>query len=452
MVTEILNRSSLCSIIILLCIVVTGCTTQAEPSALFSIKQDETPVIETPSLDSDASKTDISILVSYYENPVEKLYQLNLYSHEFQQILEVDRSLHSGIYYPSSDGKYLIVREDGKLRVIELESGTELIVIDSGPLPTTEFTTVEVDNGVSWSPSNTKFAFLVESQNLSTDIKLYDLTTKTLINLTNSPSRENGLTWSSDGENLAFSVWDSCGNSLETCTSAEQFWNIASINIDNLNQNYLTNAPNTLLPSGDWLSTSLCQLQWSPNQSYVVFKSHCPATTIPSYDEIFVTAYTGAETTKLTNYENIDYANYYSTAWTYDSQYLIVAYKHDFLFDETIDESGFLVFKAGAFSEPINKMVVENLSVSDISWSPQTNYLIAAIDDNKMLLGQIEDEQIRILASDLPNISLNGCWTEDGYVSQEGNHMIKVTLPEGLIMDLGVELQEGMKIIGCLSN
>lgn len=438
------NFHFLAGLLVLLAIMITGCFSELEPSN-HSWQPEPTSGQE---LEGSHDELPVWLFFRQQVDYTETFYRLYLADSTIvEPLLTIDLRKPEN-FYLSPGGQYAVLRADGALRVIDLESQREIANLESGPRPIMHFTTVEIDNDVAWSPKGDKFVFLVESWYLRTDIMMYDLNTGNLSQLTDNPSRINAPTWSPDGEQLAFAVWESCGESLEYCSSKENYWNIAIINSDGSNYRLITDMTDFFPAANDWTINSLCRLQWSPDKAHIVFKNYCPAMNISTHDEIFVVKTDGSQTFQLTEFGHIDYSLTYSASWSPDGNYLLVAFFRDYIFDDLLDSSGFLIFDANSFVEEPAVVEVEGLNAYDISWSPFRDYVIAAVNVEYSFLGQIQDGQVKMITNTLPRVSSAGYWVPDGYVTQSQNRLVKIMLPSGEMNDLGIELEDGMTLIG----
>jgi Tol biopolymer transport system component len=386
-----------------------------------------------------------------FEKQVEEVkaiysFNINKPEDEFSPLLEGYR--HLSWVSISPNGRYAVIRDGEVLRIVDLISGQEIIQLDAGAPSNMDFQSVKVDNDIVWSPTSEQFAYIYNSPSPRTDIMMFDLTTEKLRQLTNDDAQENALSWSPDGKILAFAVLESCGVSLVDCPLEQQYWDVATLNLESEERDLITDMSDKLIPGGGWTVNSICHLQWSPNQEYIAFKSHCPANQIPVYDNIFVAATDGSQTWQLTEFLDIDYANNYSVKWASDNRNLIVGYSRDFIFDDLSDDRGFLIFDIESFGqEPTNNQIPQ-LNVYDMNWSDSETYFIGSLTDNRRILGTVTDGWISIISDDLPEVSMAGYWSEDGYITQLNNTLVKVTIPNGELLDLGYEVEAGMQLIG----
>jgi Tol biopolymer transport system component len=431
-------------LLVLLTMSITGCISELGPSNQLSQPQSLTE----KELEGSSGEPPVWLFFEQQVDYLQTVYRLRLGgSTVAEPLLTIDLRKPEN-YYLSPDGRHAVLRADGILRVVDLISNQEVTRLESGPRLSMHFTTVEIDNDVVWSPKSDKFVFLVETWYLRTDIMMYDLNTGNLSQLTDNPSRINAPTWSPDGEQLAFAVWESCGESLGYCSSKENYWNIAIINSDGSNYRLITDMTDFFLAANDWTINSLCRLQWSPDKAYIVFKSYCPAMTISTHDEIFVVKTDGSQTSQLTKFRHIDYSLAYSTVWSPDSNYLAIGYTRDYIFDDLLDSSGFLIFDADSFAKDPIKIEVKGVSAYSLSWSPDRKYVIASLGPEHSFVGQFQGDQLTVITDALPRVSSAGYWAADGYVTQSQNRLIKVMLPSGEISELGIELEDGMTLIG----
>lgn len=311
-----------------------------------------------------------------------------------------------------------------------------------------DFQSVIIDNDVAWSPTSEQFAFIFNSPGSRTDIMMFDLITEELTQLTNDTAQENALSWSPDGKVLAYAVLESCGGSLVDCPLEQQFWDIATLDLQSGESNIITDMSTKLILDGGWTINSLCHLQWSPNQEYIAYKSHCPTNQIPIYDNIFIVAANGSQTWQLTEFFDIDYANNYSLKWTSDNRYLLVGFSRDYIFDDISDDRGVFIFDTKLFQEEPIIVRIPQLRSSDINWSSSGNYFIGSLIDNKRIMGKVEGDQIKIIADNLPAISMAGYWSEGGYITQLNDMLVKITIPDGELLDLGYKVKAEMQLIG----
>jgi len=455
------------ALIICLGIVACGMQTGAsvEPLATYSstatIQQDDEDVIANTVVPSESVETEESIVysVNAEERPLwllfeqettsgSTVYRLDLSKEPLtlEPIIQFDLPKIAYRYVVSPNAKYIAVREEQVLKIFEVSTGLEIARLDAGRLPTNEFATDKIDNELIWSPTGEQLAFLVEAQSLRRDIILYDLTTKQTVRLTNDVSRENALTWSPDGKQIAFAVLESCDGLLDNCDLEYVNWQIGVVDTDGLN--YRVIGDETILPKSSWQDSSLCHLSWSPDGTYLAFKSFCPSDGIPNFDELFVIATDGSQTVQLTQFGNVDYVNHYSVTWSSDKRYLIIGFAHDFIFDDANDLRGYQTFEVGTWENP-NEIFLSDSRTEVSRWDNQEQYVIGSLANYQYnFLAERQGNEIRTLFSNIPPISLNGVWTTSGYVTQAGENLVKIIPSTGQIINLSLHLETNMHLVG----
>lgn len=349
-------------------------------------------------------------------------------------------------YLISPNGKYIAVREENVITIYDLFLETEITRLDSGSMPTNEFVSEQVENDMIWSPTSNQLAFVISKPFLQTDIMVYDLKTQQVISITDDLSRKSGPTWSQDGKHLAFAILESCGKPLTECDLDQVNWHIGISDVEGASYEIISDE--TMLPTSAWHISSLCQISWSPDGRYVVYKSFCPSDGIPTHAEIFVTATDGSNTAQITQFGNIDYANYYTVNWSNDNQYMLIGYAHDFLFDNLNDRRGYLVLSIGKWQNP-EELLFPTVNPSTSKWGTQQEYVIGTTTDyQNRFIAEWQQEQITVLFEHLPLVSLNGLWMTKGYVTQMGNRLVMLIPNTGEIVDLNIPLNVNMVLRG----
>ncbi len=354
---------------------------------------------------------------------------------------------HIDWIYLSPDGQHAAIRVQDKINVRDLISGKQLTQLSAGIPPSRDFWFVKTDNLVAWSPTGDKLAFIQFSEGPRTDILLFDVINNQLIFLTNDVALENALAWSPNGDKLAFATTQSCDKGIMDCSPELQYWNVAIIDPDGSNNHLVTNMSDRRIPDGDWVVNSICRLQWSPDQRFIAFRSFCPSAGISTLSEVLVTATGSPQLWQLTEFGDMDYDNSYSSVWSSDSRFFTIGYTHDFIFDDKEDEGGFLTFETSHFTETQIFTGIKQFYANRTSWSPNAKYVLGEAG-NGAFLGSIQNGEVTILADNLPSISLKGIWVNDKYITQFQNRLISVLIPSGEILDLGIELGDGMELVG----
>ena len=138
-------------------------------------------------------------------------------------------------YWPSSTGKYLafIVWDEQtksyNLNVLEIDSGK--IIANVPQVMQTWSEHIPWEETVSWSSEDNQLAFLRSpNYGIEPDIFVYDLHNETVSKLTNDKAVERAMSWSPNGERLAFVTWDGCEE--DNCIPQEFYWNIDIMNAD----------------------------------------------------------------------------------------------------------------------------------------------------------------------------------------------------------------------------
>lgn len=290
---------------------------------------------------------------------------------------------------------------------------------------------------------------------LVTDIAIFDLSSQDLQIIDSDAEVESALTWLANEEFLVFAAIDSCDGSPLKCPEQNQLWHIETINLETRETTSSSNISPQLFNIVEGMSVSrLCQLEVSPDGKHLLYKSYCVNEGIHTMDEVFVTDLQSNQTVQLTNFGDIDFSNKYSYVWDRNGEYFIIGYKHDYILDNSRDESGFITYKVNEYESPSFNTSVNNLLMLNATWSPDLNYVLGIVGkDNltfeSMYVGQIINGQVVALSTEMPLLSLNGCWVEDGYISQYDSRLVKLTLPELNIIDLGIILDDGLNLTGC---
>ncbi len=125
-----------------------------------------------------------------------------------------------------------------------------------------------------------------------------------------------------------------------------------------------------------------------------------------------------------------------------------MGYSHNFIFDESSDERGFWLFADGLWQTPQNTSLPLMQSVG-ANWSEDHRYVIGYTTDyDSAFLGERQQNGVVILRDDLPIVSLDGVWAADQYFTQMGTQVVKIMASSGEVVDLGIQLSEGMELFG----
>jgi len=186
---------------------------------------------------------------------------------------------------------------------------------------------------IVWSPDG---KYLALNLGDNTDIKLtvstylYSLAENTLIELHRDSIQATRLAWSNDGRYLAAAGYrckNTCASSLDLESQLDIF--------DVTTQSWSSTIPLTAQIPGALGDAGLCELAWSPDNTYISLIATCDSLDYAQYQEVYLIAVQKRTILRLTDFtyrQNIDAQNWfrvanYRTRWL-DSDSLFISAIH----------------------------------------------------------------------------------------------------------------------------
>ena len=377
------------------------------------------------------------------------LHAINVDGQEDKILLSVDYPiLEPQRLYVSPDAHYLVIDNFDELILFNLAKSQEMKRIDIG-IPTSEdFLTIKRDNIVAWSDINDKFAFLKEQEGPYADVVEFDLDTMQERTLVHEPYKLNSLAWTAnDNKQVAF-TFESCRVNVSPCPTEQTFWDVGLINTATPTNPVSLRVPEKLSLNNEWAINGFCNLIWSPDGQYVAFKSYCLSEGIQTVPEMFVANIDDGQVWQLTDFGDIDFSNHYLTYWSPDSEYLFIAYKRDYIFDDLQDGSGFIVYALNSsLAQPMAIHQIDFDFIRNLHWAPNGDFLVGSKND-RSFLAKVQGANIDIVVNNLPILSPNGIWQDDSYITTSDGRVIEIELSTGQITDLDVGSNVSMSLIG----
>lgn len=313
-------------------------------------------------------------------------------------------------YWLSPDGTKLAFIAGTKLSIIDILTGEIIAEIKDVGITISEHF---VDD-VVWSPKGDKLVYVSDSiEKLGTSIWLYDLSTRAKSPLTNDEALDLEPAWSADGQNVAFVTHRVCEESIWDCPPEQEYWDIATINIDTFDRKTITDFKNSgLFPQGNKEYALLCNLLWSPNNEYIAFENACSQPGLQWWKQVFVVPTNGSNLFQLTHFSEYDpdatqfpiSIFLYSTQWMPSSNTLLMSYTEAELIEEGKRNNRFLLVSENEFPNPDNQSESNTLGKSAY-WSPNKEYVlgnatsILGFSLERPFIGQLNTNEIITLDS-----------------------------------------------------
>jgi hypothetical protein len=169
---------------------------------------------------------------------------------------------------------------------------------------------------IIWSPDSRWAAFNVVTDG-SSDVYVYNSLTDSLINVTADTAEQFQFAWANQTASLAIAT--SFGDS-----SAIEIYNVQSGQVERI----IALSPIIIGPIGP---SSLCQMQWSPEDTAVAFAETCDSSSLQGFKEVYVVALSTQQITKVTNLTevvDVQSIEFYSRLY---ARYNIIWYSADYL-------------------------------------------------------------------------------------------------------------------------
>jgi hypothetical protein len=290
---------------------------------------------------------------------------------------------------------------------------------------------------VVWSPDGDKLLFLRSSPNAeSVNLFLYDLSTEEVKPLTNDDGLNLAAAWSPSGDKVAFAKLEACGLSAWDCLPEEQFWEIVITELDGSSAHPITNfRSNKLLSPGNLWFTSLCNLAWSPDATYLAFENECGGELLGTkyWKEVFLTSADGRELRRLTTFTDAhdsssntlpETAFTYSLQWSSDSNTLFIGYTNVAATPDNQPRGGILATTNNADLStylPATKSVIGSsarwsLDTEYVAWHTQHVNLERYNVPGPTVFGKLENAQIAIL-NEQEELPIGPCTSQGIYWS-----------------------------------
>jgi len=397
---------------------------------------------------------------------VTKIYSVHPNGSNLQLVMELDRRITEQ-YWLSPNGGYLaLLNQEARevpsttplvhtLAVMDLSSKETIVnIIGVG---NTRFGQLSNESSVVWSPQGDKLAFVRNSTDeVGTDIWLYDLNTALITPLTDDDAFDLAPAWSPGGAQIAFVTGTMCRGNVEECPINEAFWELAVINVDGSNQQTLTNFHNNdFFNSGGW-ATLLCNLSWSPNEGYIAFENECADLMgPPTGKEAFVITTDSSLLFKLTDFNKEGDVNStifrYAFHWPSSSATLFIGYSKIPYNPNDSYQGGFLTLEAGNFTGTVPDDVTSMLG-NTAKWSLNEQYVAwhnANINADRrtipgrVTIGTVENNQISKLVS-MERLPYGSCQERAIHWSPDGQYVAYAMVEQENICD---DTERGIAVV-----
>lgn len=325
-----------------------------------------------------------------------RIYSVYPDGSNFDLVTEFDRSF---LYWLSPDGEYIVLINRPKINSLNLASGTLQVVdiANNEVIRTIEnvnhFATEMFDysENVVWSHQSDKFLYLKESEGgEGVNLWLYDLKMDSIQQLTSGEALDHAPAWSRDDQQIAFVTLKTCGESPWNCAASpdratELYWEIATIGIEGINPQVITNFKSSGLLEPDITLTMFCDLSWSPDKEHIAFENLCQVDQpLPTKKEVFVTKADGTKLWQLTSFSEDSTLptydkplSFFSFHWTNESNLLIgfSIIPQELNYSEEGDFQGGILVMDSSFTT-VNTREITNAGTGFAEWSPSGHYVI----------------------------------------------------------------------------
>ncbi len=329
-----------------------------------------------------------------------------------------------------------VVYSGRTLVIADMDSGQVIASLDDASQTVTE--EIPADENVVWSPNSNSIAFLRNTtSDKSTDLWLYNIESNTTLQLTHDDALDKSPAWSPGGDRLAFVSIPICGNEFWFCPPPENVTNIVTIHQDGSDSEFVAQVPGeNLVDDNSIYSRLLCNLLWSPDETFISFENDCGIYTLPYMKELFLVRSDGSQAIQSFT-QSVEYAGIrkYSVDWSKSGDKLMIAFSQLPFGTDSMNYApygGVKVFESNNFSTLID-IDLPSLQQGAVSWSPDGTYLAwyQTSDDSigSVFVGSVDRDEIRLLdiSAKLPYGACGGpthtAPVQDVQWSQDGQYL-----------------------------
>ncbi len=376
-----------------------------------------------------------------------------------QELIPISNFNLTSFHYFSPNGEFVAFTGDKNLHIFELGTEKFLSTIDFGFQPSY----TGPHQNISWSANSemlvfSRYSFDENDSKVNSELLVFHIDSQEWETINDNDDWKSTPIFLADSQQLAYSKIGICRNNPFECTRGEQLWELEILNLktNKIVDTYALKPDDYSIKEGVE-SSQFCNLKTGQNNSDIAFSSFCITDGIRVFREAFVLNSNLGEIVQLTEFGDVDFSNNYYYSWSANNDFFILGYNHNYIFGENFDEFGFVTYRVGEYDVPTFQVPMNEL-ILDMDWSPNGDYAIGImgpdfISPEKSFVGQIDSQgQFIQLNDSLPILSLNGCWIENGYITQTGNQMIMLTLPDLDIIDLNLKLHEDLELLGCFEQ
>ncbi len=366
-------------------------------------------------------------------------------------------------YQLSPDGLRLAVYFGENVRVIDLVTFEEIVLVDDVVLPLSFIGSID-HQFLSWSPKGDKLVVLMEGPSwqdtslTNTTVAIFNIEQQSLDFVYDNGTFINEVAWSADSTLISFpEIEIPCYYFTEDCQRGEEksTWNLttlirlsdnewaflSSVKLEPIDKNYA------------WVQNSICELDLSPTNEWVVYETPCMLGYVPFDTNGFIAPIQSSQPILPVLSEQYDAdARYLMVQWVGETDRFLLALRSDmFGADKRSDSVLKLYRKDETAITLLNEVDIEGHNFAFplvLSFSPDNQYVIQGLEDNYVLLLQLSDLKMTPTFLEIPTISANGLWLPEGYLTQSEDKIIFIHSETGEWEIVQDNLPEGFVLVG----
>jgi len=415
----------------------------------------------TPTLESSVDSTSVPILIfESYDDELKLISTMPLNGTEMRKIAHINRNER---YEVSPTGQQMAIYLGSDLRLIHMESGGVTVLLQDVTMPTVYFGNID-HKFLAWSPDGTKLAALtggvtMDSINESapTDVLIFDVMTGALLHKYENHSWVNDIAWSNDSTSLAISEFSIPCIFEQTCVEEKQQQVAVNLTVvtENVDSRWIKAVFQQMAIFTDgmnWRGYPICDLHWSSSDRHIMYTDFCELGSLSTNrSNQYVVDIYATQISQPILPEQKGYSRNTYTRFGQSGQNLVLWVEH---IDGRLPQINSRVFEDTndqfTLSYEYNSLEIDYTSPAFFTFSPESDpiYAMLSTRDGPSFLFNITSSDLETSSIEIGNISPNGLWVGDAFLSQRNDEIISINFARGDWSVVQENIPEGFKAVG----